>query len=489
MDVLGIDIGGSGIKAAPADVTTGTLSGERIKIPTPRPAVPDAIADAVRSVVAEFSWPGPVGITFPGVVADGVIRTAVNLDPAWVGRNARDLFSAATGLPVQVLNDADAAGQAEMRFGAGVGEQGTVVMLTFGTGIGSALFRAGVLVPNTEFGHIEIRGKDAEQRASERARELHDLDWAHWAGRVDEYMTHLEALLWPDLFIVGGGVSRKADKFLPLLDGLHARVVPAAMHNDAGIVGAALAGVLTRGSTPPSPGKPPDPTARNPPMAARPRDWSHAASRPPEGAAGSADGVTRGAQGVLHLGDPQLPEVEHAGGQHRVRARADRGREVAEFPGASARDDGNGHRGPYRADQLQVKARLGAVRVHGVEQYLADAELYRPGRPRDRVEAGAAPAPVRGHLEPAGRRPARAPLRAAGVHGKHHALRAEPMRRLGQQLRPGYRRGVQRHLVRPGPQQPVHVLRGAHPAADRERDENLLGGAAHHVIGRFPAPA
>jgi polyphosphate glucokinase len=242
VEVLGIDIGGSGIKAAPVEVTTGTLTRERIKVLTPRPAKPEAIAEAVRGVVAEFGWSGRAGITFPGVVTNGVIRTAANLDSTWIGVGARDLFGTATGLEVQVINDADAAGQAEMRFGAGTGQKGTVVMLTFGTGIGSALFIDGILVPNTEFGHIEIRGKDAEKRASERAREVHDLDWAHWAGLVDEYMSHLEALLWPDLFIVGGGVSRKADKFLPLLEGLSARVVPAKMHNDAGIVGAALTG-------------------------------------------------------------------------------------------------------------------------------------------------------------------------------------------------------------------------------------------------------
>jgi polyphosphate glucokinase len=242
VDVLGIDIGGSGIKAAPVDVTAGKLSGERIKVLTPTPATPSALAEAVRGLVTGFGWSGKTGITFPGVVTDGVIRTAANLGPALIGVDARDLFSSATGLEVQVINDADAAGQAEMRFGAGAGQKGTVVMLTFGTGIGSALFRDGVLVPNTEFGHIEIRGKDAEKRASERAREVHELDWAQWAGRVDEYMSHLEALLWPDLFIVGGGVSRKSDKFLPLLGKLRARVVPAAMHNDAGIVGAALIG-------------------------------------------------------------------------------------------------------------------------------------------------------------------------------------------------------------------------------------------------------
>ena len=242
MEVLGIDIGGSGIKAATANVTAGALTLERVKVPTPQPAKPGAIVAAVHGLVEQFGWSGKAGITFPGVVTDGVIRTAVNLDPAWIGVNARDLFGSATGLEVQVINDADAAGLAEMRFGAGAGQQGTVVMLTFGTGIGSALFFDGVLVPNTEFGHIEIRGKDAEKRASERARELHDLDWAQWAGRVDEYMKHLEALLWPELFIVGGGVSRKSDRFLPLLSGLHARVVPAKLHNDAGIVGAALVG-------------------------------------------------------------------------------------------------------------------------------------------------------------------------------------------------------------------------------------------------------
>ena len=240
MEVLGIDIGGSGIKAAPVDVVNGTLTRERIKVLTPQPAVPRAVAEAVRGLVAEFGWSGKAGITFPGVVTDGIIRTAANLDSTWIGVDARELFGTATGLEVQVINDADAAGQAEMKFGAGAGHQGTVVMLTFGTGIGSALFIHGVLVPNTEFGHIEIRGKDAEKRASERAREVKDLDWEHWAGRVDEYMSHLEALIWPELFIVGGGVSRKSDKFLPLLEKLRAPVVPATMHNDAGIVGAAL---------------------------------------------------------------------------------------------------------------------------------------------------------------------------------------------------------------------------------------------------------
>ena len=244
MQVLGIDIGGTGIKAAPVDTTKGTLLTERVKVETPHPAQPDAVAAVVAQHVKNFDWTGPVGLTFPGVVVNGVTMTAANLDPAWVGLDTRALFTKAAGVPVSLINDADAAGLAEMKFGAGAGHQGTVLMLTFGTGIGSALFRDGILVPNTEFGHIEIRGRDAEKRASERAKELHDLSWGKWAGRVDEYLRHVEALTAPDLIIIGGGISRKADKFLPLLTSLRATVVPAAMQNDAGIVGAALAAGL-----------------------------------------------------------------------------------------------------------------------------------------------------------------------------------------------------------------------------------------------------
>jgi polyphosphate glucokinase len=238
--VLGIDIGGTGIKAAPVDVATGKLTAERVKLATPHPALPEAVADTVHKLVKGFSWTGPAGITFPGVVTDGTIRTAANLGAAWIGMNARDLFGKAAGFPVTVLNDADAAGVAEMKFGAGAGQQGVVLMLTLGTGIGSALFIDGILVPNTEFGHIEIRGKDAEKRASELVREEQDLSWGKWAGRVDEYLLHMEALLSPALFIIGGGISRKSDKFLPRLTGLRARVVPAALLNDAGIVGSAM---------------------------------------------------------------------------------------------------------------------------------------------------------------------------------------------------------------------------------------------------------
>jgi polyphosphate glucokinase len=239
--VLGIDIGGSGIKAAPVNTATGELTAERQKLATPHPSTPDAVVEVVAQLVRAFDWTGPAGVTFPGVVVDGVVHTAANVDHGWIGTDAVKAFEAGAKLAATVLNDADAAGVAEMRFGAGQGVGGTVLLLTFGTGIGSALFTDGVLVPNTELGHIEIRGKDAERRASELAREEHDLSWDAWAGRVDEYLSHVEALLSPGLIIIGGGISRKADKFMPLLTGLRAKVVPAALQNEAGIVGAAMA--------------------------------------------------------------------------------------------------------------------------------------------------------------------------------------------------------------------------------------------------------
>src|SRR6516162_11769351 len=243
MHALGIDIGGTGIKAALVDVATGKMLTERKKIATPRPSTPEAVTDVVRELAGSFGWTDVTGATFPGVVTGGTVRTAANVDRGWIGTNAAKLFGKAIGTEVDVLNDADAAGIAEVTFGAGTGERGTVLLLTFGTGVGSALFTGGLLVPNTEFGHIEIRGKDSEMRTSERAKQEHGWGWKEWAGRVEEYLQHMEAMLWPDLFIVGGGVSRKADKFLPLLDHLRTRVVPAAMQNDAGIVGAATSAV------------------------------------------------------------------------------------------------------------------------------------------------------------------------------------------------------------------------------------------------------
>src|SRR5918992_1039909 len=226
MDVLGIDIGGSGIKGAPVDLTAGRFARDRVRIETPRPAAPKAVADVVRTVVGHFDWSGPVGVTFPGVVAGGIARSAANVDKRWIGLDADALFTEATGCPVTVMNDADAAGVAEM---------------TFGTGIGSALFVDGTLVPNTELGHLELGGKDAEHRASAQVREVKGLSWEKWAERVEAYLRHVDALFSPGLIIIGGGVSKKSDKFLPLIDGVTAEVVPAALHNDAGIIGAAMA--------------------------------------------------------------------------------------------------------------------------------------------------------------------------------------------------------------------------------------------------------
>lgn len=237
MEVLGIDIGGSGIKGATVDTAAGALTRERLRIPTPHPSAPGAVAEAVREIAAHFSWTGPVGITFPGVVLDGVVRTAANVDKSWIGVKGADLF----GEQAVVLNDADAAGVAEMTFGAGRDRPGVVLMLTFGTGIGSALFVDGRLVPNTEFGHIEIRGKEAEHRASDRVREVEDLGWHEWAERVEEYLVHMRDLLSPTLIIIGGGVSKKADRFLPHVDLGDTPVVPAELRNEAGIIGAAMA--------------------------------------------------------------------------------------------------------------------------------------------------------------------------------------------------------------------------------------------------------
>ncbi|MCB1015676.1 MAG: ROK family protein [Acidimicrobiales bacterium] len=242
MERLGIDIGGSGIKAAPVDVATGALLAERHRIETPQPATPDAVAATVAELVAHFGWTGPLGATFPAIVRAGVIRSAANVDPSWIGADAARRFADATGCPVTVLNDADAAGVAEMTLGAGRGVAGVVLLLTFGTGIGSALFVDGHLVPNTELGHLEVDGHDAEHRAAASVREDHDLSWKHWAKRVDRYLEVVEALFSPELLIVGGGVSKKADKFLPLLH-RETPVVPAQLRNQAGIVGAAMASV------------------------------------------------------------------------------------------------------------------------------------------------------------------------------------------------------------------------------------------------------
>ena len=240
MQVLGIDIGGSGIKGAPVEVATGELAAKRHRIRTPEPSTPEAVAEVVAELAGHFQWTGPVGCTFPSPIKQGVVMTAANVDQSWVGTPGEALLSERTGLPVLLINDADAAGIAEMQFGAGRGEDGVVMLLTFGTGIGSAIFVDGKLMPNTELGHLPLRGEDAEAWASDRARKRDKLDWPEWAARVDEYLALLEYLLSPDLFIIGGGVSKKHPKFLPLLH-TQARAVPAQLLNNAGIVGAALA--------------------------------------------------------------------------------------------------------------------------------------------------------------------------------------------------------------------------------------------------------
>src|ERR1700728_845037 len=247
MQAFGIDIGGTGIKGAPVDLETGNLATDRKKIATPHPATPEAVAEVVRELAQSFGWTGVTGATFPGVVVGGTIRSAANVDKSWIGTDAAGLFGKAVGAEVALLNDADAAGIAEMTFGAGAGVKGSVLMLTFGTGVGSALFTDGVLVRNTELGHIEIRGKDAETRASEHGKIAHSWNWKDWTQRVSEYLQHIEALLSPDLIIVGGGISKESDKWVPLLTEIRAKVVPAALQNDAGIVGAAMAAAGTAG--------------------------------------------------------------------------------------------------------------------------------------------------------------------------------------------------------------------------------------------------
>jgi polyphosphate glucokinase len=238
--MLGIDIGGTGIKGAPVDTETGQLVADRHRIVTPQPATPEAVAKVVGEVAAFFNWKEPAGATFPAVIKDGVAYTAANVDKSWIGTDAGKLFSDAIGAPVTVLNDADAAGVAEMEFGAGKGVGGVVIMVTLGTGIGSAVFLDEKLIPNTELGHLQMGKKDAERIAAESVREEKKLSWKQWAKRLDAYFQHLEALFSPDLIIVGGGVSKKSEKFLPLIS-TRVDIVPAQLLNEAGIVGAAVA--------------------------------------------------------------------------------------------------------------------------------------------------------------------------------------------------------------------------------------------------------
>jgi polyphosphate glucokinase len=240
MQTLGIDVGGSGIKGAPVEPKTGQLLAERYRLKTPKGAEPEPMKDAIVEIAQHFDWDGPIGVGFPAPIKNGIVKLAANISPAWIGMDADEMLTKATGCPVTVLNDADAAGIAEMAFGAGRGQPGTVIMVTLGTGIGSAVFYGGRLLPNTEFGHVEIHGHDAEARASDAARQREGLSWKKYAKRLNRYLVTMEKLFWPDLFIIGGGISKYHDEYLPLLT-VEAPVVPAQLLNEAGIVGAALA--------------------------------------------------------------------------------------------------------------------------------------------------------------------------------------------------------------------------------------------------------
>ncbi len=240
MEILGIDFGGSGIKGAPVDIQTGTLAAPRFRVPTPDPSKPDPVAEAVAEIAKNFNWNGPIGITIPAVVRKGVVYSAANIHKKWIGTDAAALITQATGCPTYAMNDADAAGLAEMKFGAGRGRLDVVMIITIGTGLGTAIFTDGHLLPNTELGHIEIQGQDAEWIASDATRKRENLSWKKWAKRLNIYLSRLEALFSPDLMILGGGVSKESDNFIPQLQ-LNTEVVPAQLRNEAGIIGVAVA--------------------------------------------------------------------------------------------------------------------------------------------------------------------------------------------------------------------------------------------------------
>lgn len=237
---LGIDIGGTGIKCALVNLTDGSLASDRFRVDTPKPSVPGSVADAVAGVVANVDYAGPVGLAFPGVLRRSVVQTTANLDDSWNGRSLEDVIGPVLPGPAVTLNDADAAGLAEVRYGAGVGYSGLIIMVTLGTGIGTALIHDGVLVPNSELGHIEVDGHDAETRASAAARERRDMSWPKWGRKVGKYLRSIENVLWPDLFIIGGGASKRPDKWFDEVE-TRTPTVLASFKNNAGIVGAALA--------------------------------------------------------------------------------------------------------------------------------------------------------------------------------------------------------------------------------------------------------
>ena len=242
MHVLGVDVGGSGVKGAIVDIEKGSLVSERIRIPTPQPATPQAVAETFAALVSAHQWQGPIGCGFPAAMQHGVARTAANIDKSWIGQDAQAIFSAITNCPVTVINDADAAGYAEMRFGAGKNMQNKNVMIvTLGTGIGSALFCNGQLYPNTELGHLEMNGMEVEHFAASSIRKSEGLSWEEWGGRLNQVLQQYSALFWPDCLILGGGVSKKFHKFQKYLH-CEAELLPAELLNNAGIVGAAVAG-------------------------------------------------------------------------------------------------------------------------------------------------------------------------------------------------------------------------------------------------------
>jgi polyphosphate glucokinase len=239
MKVLGIDIGGSGIKGAPVDTDKGTLLAPRFRLLTPTPAKPQAVAETVAKISKKFNWKGSLGIGFPGVIRRGVTLTAANIHDDWVGLNAAKFIKKVTGRKTCIINDADAAGLAEITFGAGKDRQGVILLVTIGTGLGTAIFSDGHLVPNSEFGHLEIDGVEAEWLASDAARKRENLSWKKWGHRFNHYLQTMEKLFWPDLIILGGGISKKHEQFLQYIT-VQAEVVPAQMMNEAGIIGAAV---------------------------------------------------------------------------------------------------------------------------------------------------------------------------------------------------------------------------------------------------------
>ena len=245
---FGVDVGGSGIKAAVVDVDTGELRSERLRVPTPVPSTPDRVSASIGRLVRRLAKATPVpadapmGVGLPGVAIGGQLKTAANIDPAWVDYPIADKLSKSLKRRVEIVNDADAAGIAEMRFGVGAGKPGTVIFLTLGTGVGSGVFVDGTLVPNTEFGQMEIRGRAAERRSAAAARVRRGLSWKAWSQDLDEHLHRIDELMWPNLMILGGGVSKNADRFIPRLT-VRCPVVPAQLRNDAGIIGAAIVAV------------------------------------------------------------------------------------------------------------------------------------------------------------------------------------------------------------------------------------------------------